>query len=136
MTLYFGCRLFTISALTALLLTPLVSIRSAEVPHSVTELWSDFDPAKDPLETEILKSWEQDGVVCHRRMDRAEMTSDLLFGRPMRWQADCQPGHAAAVGIYHRKVFGEGQRQQAAAAPARGQRGEAAADLGQGVGER
>ncbi len=34
------------------------------VPQSVQELWADFDPRKDPLETEVLKEWEQSGVVC------------------------------------------------------------------------
>ena len=27
------------------------------------ELWGNFDPRKEPLETEVLKEWEQDGVV-------------------------------------------------------------------------
>lgn len=34
------------------------------LPHSVNELWAGFDPRKDPLETEVLKEWEQAGVVC------------------------------------------------------------------------
>ncbi len=46
------------------LLTPLAAVHAADIPHSVSELWADFDPRKDPLETEILKAWEQDGVVC------------------------------------------------------------------------
>jgi len=33
-------------------------------PQSVAELWAGFDPRQDPLEIEILKEWEQDGVVC------------------------------------------------------------------------
>ncbi len=37
---------------------------AADMPRSVTELWADFDPRKDPLGTEILKAWEQGGVVC------------------------------------------------------------------------
>ena len=31
--------------------------RSENIPHSVTELWADFDPRKDSLEAEILKAW-------------------------------------------------------------------------------
>ncbi len=54
----------TLTLLTALLLAPLAVLHAADVPRSVTELWADFDPRKDPLETEILKAWEQDGVVC------------------------------------------------------------------------
>lgn len=55
---------FTILAFAALLLAPLTTLQAAGVPQSVAELWGDFDPRKDPLETEILKEWEQDGVVC------------------------------------------------------------------------
>ena len=45
------------------LLAP-AAVHAADIPRSVSELWADFDPRKDPLETEILKAWEQDGVVC------------------------------------------------------------------------
>ena len=38
--------------------------RAAEVPQTLAELWTGFDPRKDPLEFEVLKEWEQDGVVC------------------------------------------------------------------------
>ena len=40
--------------------------RSSEIPQTVAELWAGFaelDKATT-LETEILKAWEQDGVVC------------------------------------------------------------------------
>ncbi len=40
--------------------------RAAEVPQTVTELWAGFaelDKAT-PLEVEVLKEWERDGVVC------------------------------------------------------------------------
>ena len=53
-------------ALAALLLAPRAALHAAEVPQSVSELWAGY-PALDkatPLETEILKAWEQDGVVC------------------------------------------------------------------------
>lgn len=35
----------------------------AEVPTSVAELWADFDPRRDALETEIIREWRDDGVV-------------------------------------------------------------------------
>ena len=54
----------TLTLLAALLLAPLAVLHAADTPKSVTELWADFDPRKDPLETEVLKTWEQDGVVC------------------------------------------------------------------------
>jgi hypothetical protein len=39
---------------------------AADVPRTLDELWADF-PTLDkttPLESEVLKEWEQDGVVC------------------------------------------------------------------------
>ncbi len=45
------------------LLAP-AAVHAADIPRSASELWADFDPRKDPLETEILKAWEQDGAVC------------------------------------------------------------------------
>jgi pimeloyl-ACP methyl ester carboxylesterase len=50
--------------LPALLLASLAMLHAGAVPKTVSELWADFDPRKDSLETEILKAWEQDGVVC------------------------------------------------------------------------
>ncbi len=59
--------------LTALLLAPLTGLQAVEtlppltdgkVPTNLDELWAGFDPRKEPLETEVLKEWEQDGVVC------------------------------------------------------------------------
>jgi hypothetical protein len=34
------------------------------VPATVEELWAGFDPRREPLETEVLRAWEQDGVSC------------------------------------------------------------------------
>jgi dienelactone hydrolase len=34
-----------------------------QVPATVTELWADFDPRKESLETKLVREWEQDGVV-------------------------------------------------------------------------
>lgn len=33
------------------------------VPLSVEELWADFDPRRDPLETEVIREWRADGSV-------------------------------------------------------------------------
>ncbi len=35
-----------------------------EVPDNVVDLWKDIDFRKDPLETEVVKEWSEDGVVC------------------------------------------------------------------------
>jgi dienelactone hydrolase len=48
-----------------LILLP-ISISAAEIPQNVTELWSGFSDIDKttPIAAEILKEWEQDGVVC------------------------------------------------------------------------
>ncbi|MFC5456749.1 alpha/beta hydrolase family protein [Prosthecobacter fluviatilis] len=33
------------------------------VPQSVAELWADFDPLKDPLESEVIREWSEDGAI-------------------------------------------------------------------------
>jgi dienelactone hydrolase len=37
----------------------------AAPPQTLTELWAGFDPHREPIEAEVLKSWEQEGVACH-----------------------------------------------------------------------
>jgi dienelactone hydrolase len=34
-----------------------------KAPATVTELWADFDPRKDALDTKIVREWEKDGIV-------------------------------------------------------------------------
>lgn len=36
---------------------------ASDVPQSVAELWADFDPRKDPIATEIIREWKEDGGV-------------------------------------------------------------------------
>ncbi len=55
-------RSFTL--LCSALLFPFGNLIAADPPQTLTELWADFDPRKDPLEIEVLKEWERDGVVC------------------------------------------------------------------------
>ena len=65
------CSLNSIALLVALATS--VSVRAAEdtlppledgrAPQTFEELWAPFDPRKEPLETEVLKDWEEDGVV-------------------------------------------------------------------------
>lgn len=35
----------------------------SRVPQDLDELWSGFDPTKEPLRVELMREWEQDGVV-------------------------------------------------------------------------
>lgn len=55
-------RILTITC--AALLLSISHVAVAAVPQSVAELWADYDPRKEALESEVLKEWEQDGVVC------------------------------------------------------------------------
>lgn len=41
----------------------LLPLKNDEVPRTYESLWKDYDPRKEPLEIEILKEWEQEGVV-------------------------------------------------------------------------
>jgi len=56
--------------------------RSAEVPQTLTELWSEFDELDrtTPLEVETLMEWEQDGII--RRVVRYQVGS--FKGAPAR----------------------------------------------------
>jgi hypothetical protein len=50
----------------AILVPPLFGSSAATpgIPQNLIQLWEGFDPQRDPLEIEVLKEWEQDGVVC------------------------------------------------------------------------
>ena len=39
-------------------------LKDGQVPQTLDALWGDFDPAKEPIEAEVTKEWEQDGIVC------------------------------------------------------------------------
>lgn len=39
------------------------ALKDGKSPKTVEELWANFDPRKEPLDTEILFEWEEDGVV-------------------------------------------------------------------------
>jgi len=38
-------------------------LTGGKVPQTFEQLWAGYDPQKEPLETEVLKQWEEDGVV-------------------------------------------------------------------------
>ncbi len=38
-------------------------LKDGKAPQNYEELWAGFDPLAEPLDTEILKEWEEDGVV-------------------------------------------------------------------------
>lgn len=41
----------------------LLCLNAAEGPQSVAELWADFDPRKEPLESEVIREWKTNGMV-------------------------------------------------------------------------
>ncbi len=52
------------AAAASLSLGDLHSLLATEsVPNSVTELWADFDPRRDPLEVEVIREWNEDSGV-------------------------------------------------------------------------
>jgi len=40
-----------------------VSPAAEAVPQSVAELWAGYDPRRDPLETELIREWKENGGV-------------------------------------------------------------------------
>jgi cephalosporin-C deacetylase-like acetyl esterase len=55
------CLLAVLTSLCAETLPPL---QDGKVPQNLDELWAGYDPRKEPLEAEVTKVWEQDGIVC------------------------------------------------------------------------
>ncbi|MEM0969091.1 MAG: hypothetical protein AAGJ31_07065 [Verrucomicrobiota bacterium] len=41
----------------------LAPLAGAPAPQTHAELWSSYDPRKEPLDVEVLKEWEEEGVV-------------------------------------------------------------------------
>ena len=41
----------------------LPALKDGKAPQNFAQMWDGFDPRAEPLETEILKEWEEDGVV-------------------------------------------------------------------------
>ena len=64
--LLFTRLLFTTTAAALSLAVLQHSANAADVPQNINELWADFAEMDrmTPLEVEVLKEWEQDGVTC------------------------------------------------------------------------
>ena len=60
-------------------------LSEGKAPQNLAELWGGYDPRKEPLEVEVLKEWEQDGVVC----------------RVVRYQAGVFRGAPARVAAFY-----------------------------------
>ncbi len=50
------------TAAVLLSVTSFVATASAEIPRTVAALWSDFDPRNAPLDLQVVREWEEDGI--------------------------------------------------------------------------
>jgi cephalosporin-C deacetylase-like acetyl esterase len=41
----------------------LAKLKNDKAPQNFEQMWSGFDPRAEPLDIEVLKQWEEDGVV-------------------------------------------------------------------------
>ena len=58
------CLTALLATLTSVCAETLPPLKDGKVPQNLDELWMGFDPLKEPLEAEVTKEWEQDGIVC------------------------------------------------------------------------
>jgi dienelactone hydrolase len=57
-------RLWRASILPLLCVAPLTAIgERPQVPRTVEELWADFDPRSEPLDAQVVREWQKDGIV-------------------------------------------------------------------------
>ena len=41
----------------------LPALQNGFVPSTVAELWAGYDPRKEPLDVEVIKEWEEEGLL-------------------------------------------------------------------------
>jgi hypothetical protein len=58
------CLTALLATLTSVCAETLPPLKDGKVPQNLDELWAGFDPLKEPLEAEVTKEWEIDGIVC------------------------------------------------------------------------
>ncbi len=95
-------------ALAAFLLFPAPVRADTEAkPESVQELWADFDPRREALETEAIREWREDGGVFRQ----VRFLVGTFKGKPARMAAIYGfPDHAAAKVPAVMHIHGGGQR--------------------------
>ena len=86
------CLLALMTHLGAETLPPL---KDGQVPQNLDELWAGFDPRKEPLEVEVTKEWEVDGIVCRAIRYRI----GIFKGQPATMAAFYAFGAIGAVGV-------------------------------------
>ncbi len=103
-------RQFLQASTAALSLTSLLTNQArgepARVPQSVPELWQDFDPRRDPIETEVIREWKEEGGVYRH----VRFLIGTFKGRPARMAAiyGYPVGARALPAVMH--IHGGGQR--------------------------
>jgi dienelactone hydrolase len=77
-----------------------------KAPATVTELYADFDPRKDPLDAKLVREWETDGIVYRT----VTFHVGTFKGRPARMAGfyAFPKGAKKAAGLLH--LHGGGQR--------------------------
>lgn len=96
--------------ITTLLISILTSLApSADVPKApatVQELWAGFDPRKDPLETRLVREWEEEGITYRY----VTFHIGTFKGKPARMAAflGFPKGSRKLPGLLH--LHGGGQR--------------------------
>lgn len=81
-------------------------VSADDIPKTVTELFADFDPRKDPLDTKVVREWEKDGIVYRY----VEFLTGTFKGQPARMAAfyAFPKGEEKLPGLLH--LHGGGQR--------------------------
>ena len=79
----------------------LPALKDGQAPRNFDEMWAGFDPRAEPLEIEVLKEWEEDGVVCHL------INICRKLGRKLKWDPQAE------------KLLGDDEANQQVARPRR-----------------
>jgi hypothetical protein len=64
MNIAFPVCLLVLSAVPSFAQDSLPPLREGKVPQNLTEFWGEYDPRREPVEAEVTREWEQDGIVC------------------------------------------------------------------------
>jgi hypothetical protein len=56
--------LLVLGAVASLAQDSLPPLREGKVPQNLVEFWGEYDPRREPVEADVTREWEQDGIVC------------------------------------------------------------------------
>jgi len=122
------CLTALLATFTSVCAETLPPLKDGKVPQNLDELWAGFDPLKEPLEAELTKEWEQDGIVC--RVVRYRV--GIFKGQPATVAAfyAFPKGATALPGLMH--IHGGGQSANLATVVTDAKRGYASLSLNWG----